>query len=136
MITLIFNLKFRLPGYISQIDKYISKFSTIIYSAKAINVGLCWEEMFLLDFFQEKLIMTSILLHRNIKKIWPKWCWINFHWDASSIQYKGIAKFCSMGHVLVWGKWNIFPPGVLKHFEPKFYKDFKLYQVFMYNFLY
>ena len=29
---------------------------------------------------------------------------------------------------------NIFSLGVLKHFKPKIYKDFKLYQVFMYSF--
>ena len=32
------------------------------------------------------------------------------------------------------GYWNILPLEVLKHFEPKIYKDFELYQVFMYNF--
>ena len=41
--------------------------------------------------------------------------------------------FWPLGHILVWWYWNILPPGVLKHFEPKIYKDFELYQVFMLN---
>ena len=31
------------------------------------------------------------------------------------------------------GYWNILPLEILKHFEPKIYKDFELYQLFMYN---
>ena len=29
------------------------------------------------------------------------------------------------------GYWNILPLEILKHFEPKIYKDFELYQVFL-----
>ena len=52
---------------------------------------------------------------------------------------------CNMGvlkyplppwHTSVYGCCNILPPGVLKHFKSKIHKDFELYQVFMYNFLY
>ena len=32
--------------------------------------------------------------------------------------------------------WYIFWSGAMKHFEPKIYKEFELYQVFMDNFLY
>ena len=39
-------------------------------------------------------------------------------------------------HISVYGCCNILPPGVLKHFKSKIHKDFELYQVFMYNFLY
>ena len=36
-------------------------------------------------------------------------------------------------HVLVCRYWNILPPGVMKHSEPKIYNDFELYQVCMLN---
>ena len=45
----------------------------------------------------------------------------------------GIEKFCPRGHILVWRYWKILPPGLLKNFESKIYKDFELYQVFMQN---
>ena len=50
------------------------------------------------------------------------------HWDIFWSGY--VETFYPLGY------WNILPPGVLKYFEPRIYKDFELYQVFMYNFLY
>ena len=51
----------------------------------------------------------------------------------------GVLKYPTPPHpwyISVYGCCNILPPGVLKHFKSKIHKDFELYQVFMYNFLY
>ena len=60
-----------------------SKFATIIYRSKFINEVLCWGEMSSLDFVQNKLVMACILLHKDIKNIFPKLCLVNSHCDAN-----------------------------------------------------
>ena len=45
--------------------------------------------------------------------------------SESSVEYGAIEAFAPGTY---------FGLGVLEHFQPKVYKDFELYQVFMYNF--
>ena len=43
------------------------------------------------------------------------------HFHPWNIFWSGVTEtFCLLGHILVQGYWNILPPGVLKHVEPKF----------------
>ena len=51
-----------------------------------------------------------------------------------SIQLDGIRKFWLMGHILVWEYYDILGPKIQTRKLDKIYKDFELYQTFMYKF--
>ena len=76
----------------------------------------------------EELMPTAWHLNR-----WWDWCMSEDEKKQIQCLLKSCRSVCQQ--YTIWWYGNIFLLELLKHFEPRIYKDFELYQVFMHNFV-